>query len=97
MGMGIEEELVWFPLTRKHSVGEINRFTDGKQMSTQKTIPFKKVDRSNEPKWANDGWCRRKAGRLGAVELGLERSSAVVPSRKAEGPVVVWVRSVGVT
>ena len=36
-------------------------------------------------------------GRQGAwaVELGLERSSVAVPSRKAEGPLVVWVRSVG--
>ena len=32
---------------------------------------------------------------MGAGELGLERSSVAVPSRKAEKPVVVWVRSLG--
>ena len=31
----------------------------------------------------------------GVGGLGLERSSVAVPSRKAEGTVVVWVRSVG--
>ena len=53
------------------------------------------VGRGGKPKWASDGRCRRKAGRLGAGGLGLEWSSVAVPSRKAEGPMVVWVWSVG--
>ena len=56
---------------------------------TQVTIPWKMVGRGDQPKWARDGRCRRKAGRLGAGELGLERSSVTVPSKKAEGPLVV--------
>ena len=53
------------------------------------------VGRGAEPRWARESQCRRKAGRLGAGELGLERSSVTVRSKKAEGPPVVWVRSVG--
>ena len=53
------------------------------------------VGLGGEPKWARDGRCRWKAGRLGAGELGLKRSYVTVPLRKGEGPVVVLVRSVG--
>ena len=71
------------------------RSTEGKK-TIKKTIPWKMVGRGGETKWARDGRCRMKAGRLGNGELGLERSSVAVPSRKAERPVVVWVRSEGV-
>ena len=63
--------------------------------NTKKTLPWKLVGRGGEPRWARERRYRRKAGRLGASELGLERSSVAVPSRKAEGPMVVWVWSVG--
>ena len=36
MGLGIEEEPVWCQLMMEHSVGEKNRFTEGKKMQTQK-------------------------------------------------------------
>ena len=73
----------------------IKAFHRGEKNKHKKTTPWKMVGRGGEPKWARDGWCRRKAGRLGAGELGMKRSSVAVPSRKAEGPLVVWVRSVG--
>ena len=49
-----------------------NRFTERQKKGTQKTIPWKIVGRGGEPKWARDGRCRRKAGRLGTGELGLK-------------------------
>ena len=72
----------------------IKAFHRGKKTNI-KTIPWKIVGRSGEPKWARERCCRREPGRLGAGELGLQRSSVAVTSRKAEGPLVVWVRSVG--
>ena len=95
MGLGIEEEPVWRPPPMQYSMTKQNRFYRGKKRQTQETILRMMVGRSGEPKWARDGRCRRRAGRMGAGELGLERSSVAVPSRKAEKPVVVWVRSVG--
>ena len=65
------------------------------KINTKKTLPWKMVGLGGEPRWARERRCRRKAGRLGAAELGLERSSVTVPSKEAEGPPVVWVRSVG--
>ena len=87
MGLGIEEEPDWCPLRMEHSVVE-KLFHRGKKTNTKKDT----LDDGRpwwRPKWARDGRCRRKAGRLGAGELGLERSSVAVPSRKAEEPVVV--------
>ena len=66
-----------------------------KKNTQKQTLPWKMVGRGGEPRWARERRCRRKAGRLGAGELGLERSSVTVRSKKAEGPPVVWVRSVG--
>ena len=94
MRLRIEEEPVWCPLMMEHSVGE-KIVSPREKKQTQKAISWTMVGRGVEPKWARDGQCRRKVGRLGAGELGLESSSVAVPSRKAEGPVVVSVRSVG--
>ena len=35
MGLGIEEEPVWCQLMMEHSVGEKNRFTEGKKTNTK--------------------------------------------------------------
>ena len=64
------------------------------EKNKHKTIPWKVVGRGGEPKWARERCCRREPGRLGAGELGMGRSSGAVPSRKAEGPLVVWFRLV---
>ena len=55
-----------------------NRFTEGKK-KTLNTIPWAMVGRGGVPNWASDGLCRPKAERLGAGELGLERSSEGEP------------------
>ena len=73
----------------------IKPFGRGNEKQTLKTIPWSMVGHGDQPKWGRDGRCRRKAGRLGAGELGLGRSSLAVPSKKAEGPLVVWAISVG--
>ena len=46
-----------------------------KKNTQKQTLPWKMVGRGGEPRWARERRCRRKAGRLGAGELGLERSS----------------------
>ena len=65
-----------------------------KKQQTQITTPWTIIGRGGEPRWTRERRCLRKPGRRGAGELGLEKSSVAVPSRKAEAPVVVWVRSV---
>ena len=78
------------------SIRSANVFHRGrKNKQTQIKMPWRLVGRGCDPKYASDGRCRRKERRLGAGELGLERKSVAVPSRKVEGPVVVRVRSVG--
>ena len=94
MGSETEEEPVWCPRTIEHLVG--GKIVSLRKTKNTKTIPLKVVGRGGEPKWARGRRYRRKAGRLGADELGLERSSMIMLSKRAEGSVVVWVRSVGV-
>jgi len=96
MGLGIEKRNP-FGSRWRWNIRSANKDVSPreKRRAQKQTLPWKMVGRGGEPKWARERRCRRKAGRLGAGELGLERSSVTVRSKKAEGPPVVWVRSVG--
>ena len=97
MGLGIGKEPVWCPLAVERSVRESKIFTERKRKKKNEQNTTLDNGRPwGRTKGEKKRRCRRKAGRLGAGELGLERSSVTVPSKKAEGPLVVWVRSVRV-
>ena len=68
MGLEIEEEPVWCPLMMESLVGEKKSFHRKRKQQTQKTIPWTMVGCGDETKWARDGRCRLKAGRLATGE-----------------------------
>ena len=61
MGLGIEEESVWCPVTTEHSIGEKNRVSEGKKTNTKTNT----LD-DGRPRWrteASKRWAVSAEGR----------------------------------